>query len=150
VYRSAAEGIEVLTVHPGGPFWAKKDDGVWSIPKGEITEAESQDAYACARREFEEEIGRPPPDGEVLNLGEVRQAGGKLVRAWGLFAPDGGPDARAIRSNEVEIEWPKGSGRRLSFPEVDRAEWMSPDTARQKLIPAQVALLERLVELIGG
>jgi predicted NUDIX family NTP pyrophosphohydrolase len=148
VYRPAGQAIEVLAVHPGGPFWVKKDKAAWSIPKGEVSDGE--DPYTCARREFEEEIGQAPPDGSAIDLGEVRQAGGKVVRAWSLLAPDGSLDAGAIRSNEVEIEWPKGSGTKLRFPEVDKAEWMSPETAREKLVPAQVALLERLVELLGG
>ena len=144
-----ADGIEVLAVHPGGPFWAKKDKGSWSIPKGEITEAEEPDPYACARREFEEEIGVPPPVGDALDLGEVRQAGGKVVQAWALASADGAPDSGTVTSNEVEIEWPRGTGRRLRFPEVDRAEWMSPETARQRLIPAQVELLDRLLAMLG-
>jgi predicted NUDIX family NTP pyrophosphohydrolase len=139
----------VLAVHPGGPFWAKKDNGAWSIPKGEVTGPEETDQYSCARREFEEELGQPPPRGTAMDLGEVRQAGGKIVRAWGICATDDTLDAGNISSNEVEIEWPRGSGRRLRFPEVDRAQWMSPETAREKLVPAQVELVDRLVEKLG-
>jgi predicted NUDIX family NTP pyrophosphohydrolase len=149
VFRPVDEGIEVLAVHPGGPFWAKKDDGAWSIPKGEI-DNESEEPYLAARREFEEELGQPAPDAEPIDLGEVRQAGGKIVKAWGLLAGEDEVDPDAINSNTVELEWPRGTGRIMKFPEVDKAAWMSPDTARLKLIPAQVALVERLIELIGA
>jgi predicted NUDIX family NTP pyrophosphohydrolase len=160
-------GIEVLLVHPGGPFWAKKDDGAWSIPKGELDDDEraaaasaaaaasdgeaaaDKAAYAAAIREFEEEIGQPAPTGEAIDLGEVRQRSGKVVRAWGMVSSPGEIDAASIRSNEVELEWPRGSGRRIRFPEVDRAEWMSPETARSKLVSAQVTLLDRLVEFVA-
>ena len=164
VYRPVEDGIEVLAVHPGGPFWAKKDAGAWSIPKGELEQAEGEEeAYEAARREFAEEMGRPAPDGAPLDLGEIRQKGGKVVRAFALELGGGLPDedgrggdrrdeeAQAIlsvTSNLVELEWPRGTGRRLIFPEVDRAEWMSPDVARVKLVPAQVALVDRLLELL--
>jgi predicted NUDIX family NTP pyrophosphohydrolase len=155
VYRIADAGIEVLLVHPGGPFWAKKDDGAWSIPKGELDEDERAEpdedkaAYAAAVREFEEEIGQPAPTGKVIDLGEVRQRSGKVVRAWGLVSSPDQIDAASIRSNEVELEWPRGSGRRIRFPEVDRAEWMSPERARSKLVTAQVTLLDRLIQLVA-
>jgi predicted NUDIX family NTP pyrophosphohydrolase len=144
--------IEVLLVHPGGPFWAKKDTGAWSIPKGEIEDGgvDGGDPYACARREFAEELGQRPPNGEPVDLGEVRQSGGKVVRAWALRSSAGEIKAGVVTSNEVVIEWPKGSGREISFPEVDRAEWVSPETARAKLIPAQVTLLERLLAILGA
>lgn len=154
VYRSADDGIEVLAVHPGGPFFAKKDIGVWSIPKGELDAAAGEggvdeDPYTAARREFAEELGQRAPDGTPLGLGEVRQAGGKVVHAWALRAADQEIDADAVRSNTVDIEWPRGSGRRLTIPEVDRAAWMTPETAREKLIPAQVEFVDRLLDLLG-
>ncbi len=131
--------IEVLLVHPGGPFWAKKDLGAWSIPKGEHDDAE--DAQACALREFEEETGTKPASGQLDALGEVRQKSGKVVQAWAL---EGDLDATAIRSNTFELEWPPRSGRVREFPEVDRAEWFALDEARERINPAQAAFLERL------
>lgn len=173
VYRPAGEGIEVLAVHPGGPFWAKKDNGAWSIPKGEVEPSEQQTGhhlneldpedrfpdhlYAVARREFSEEIGSPPPDGDPMDLGEIRQAGGKIVHAFALRFADDSDDANAdrptdvaINSNLVELEWPRGTGRILTFPEVDKAQWMSPEAARAKLVPSQVAFVDRLLELLGA
>jgi predicted NUDIX family NTP pyrophosphohydrolase len=150
LYRRASAGIEVLVVHPGGPYFAKKDKGAWSIPKGEPEESELTDsgAYDTARREFTEELGQSPPGGEAIDLGDVRQKGGKVVRAFGLLCDDCGIDTGAITSNDVVIEWPRGSGRLLTFPEVDKAQWMSPEVAREKLVPAQVTLLERLLALV--
>jgi predicted NUDIX family NTP pyrophosphohydrolase len=130
---------EVLLVHPGGPFWAKRDAGAWSIPKGEY--AEGEDARACALREFEEELGTAVPTDELVDLGAVKQRNGKVVTAW---AAEGDLDTRDVRSNTFEMEWPPRSGRRQEFPEVDRAEWFSVEQAREKLIPAQAALLDRL------
>jgi predicted NUDIX family NTP pyrophosphohydrolase len=142
LHRRGAGGREVLLVHPGGPFWAKRDDGAWSIPKGEY--ADGEDAEAAARREFAEELGSPLPDGAPLvELGEVRQRNGKLVVAW---AAEGDLDATAARSNTFEMEWPPRSGRRQEFPEIDRADWFPLARAREKLIPAQVAFLDRLEE----
>jgi predicted NUDIX family NTP pyrophosphohydrolase len=141
LYRSGPAETEVLLVHPGGPVWARRDLGAWSIPKGEYEAGE--EPLSAARREFAEEIGTPPPDGEVLDLGEVHQKSGKVVRAWGLA---GDLDAGAIRSNTFEMEWPPRSGRRASFPEVDRAEWFGLAEAREKINTAQVALLDRLDE----
>jgi predicted NUDIX family NTP pyrophosphohydrolase len=130
----------VLLVHPGGPFWARRDDGVWSIPKGELDGAE--DPLAAARREFEEELGSAPPgDAEPLDLGEVVQRSGKHVLA---FALAGDLDAEAIVSNTFQLEWPPKSGRMRQFPEVDRAQWFGLDAARAKLVPAQAELLDRL------
>jgi predicted NUDIX family NTP pyrophosphohydrolase len=129
----------VLLVHPGGPFWARRDAGAWSIPKGEHGDAE--DPEACARREFEEELGTPLAATELVDLGTVRQRNGKVVRAW---AAEGDLDPAAIRSNTFEMEWPPRSGRTQEFPEVDRAAWFDLATAREKLIPAQAALLDRL------
>ncbi len=129
---------EVLLVHPGGPFWAKKDAGAWSIPKGEYTDGE--DPEACARREFSEELGSAV-DGELLDIGTVRQKNGKEVRGFLAF---GDLDVSAVVSNTFTMEWPPRSGRTQEFPEVDRAEWFSVDDAREKIIPAQAAFLDRL------
>ncbi|CAM5767115.1 NTP pyrophosphohydrolase [Labrys miyagiensis] len=142
LYRRKNEIVETLLVHPGGPFWSMKDLGAWSIPKGEYGEGE--DAARAARREFEEELGRPPPDGDHLALGEVVQAGGKRVRAWALA---GDFDTSAMRSNMFEMEWPPHSGKRALFPEIDRAAWFGLDVAAQKIVPAQRAFLDRLAEL---
>jgi len=131
--------LEVLLVHPGGPFWKKRDKGAWSIPKGEIEPGET--ALEVARREFEEELGQPAPDSELVALGSVRQAGGKFVHAW---AATGDVDVDRITSMTFEIEWPPRSGRRQAFPEVDRAEWFDLDTARLKINEAQSAFLDRL------
>ena len=129
----------MLIVHPGGPFWARKDEGAWSIPKGEY--AEGEDPQACALREFEEETGTALPEGELIELGTAKQRSGKVVTAW---AAEGDLDADAIRSNEFEMEWPPRSGRMRSFPEVDRAGWFGLDEAAAKLNPAQAVFLERL------
>jgi predicted NUDIX family NTP pyrophosphohydrolase len=131
---------EVLLVHPGGPYWARKDAGAWSIPKGEY--AGGDDPRACALREFEEELGSPLPEGtELTDLGTVRQPGGKVVTA---YAAPGDLDAGAISSNTFTIEWPPRSGRTQEFPEVDRADWFTLDQAREKINAAQAALLDRL------
>jgi predicted NUDIX family NTP pyrophosphohydrolase len=140
VFRRGGGRIEVLLVHPGGPFWKNKDDGAWSIPKGEYDPGE--DPLSAARREFEEETGIAPA-GEFLALREVRQAGGKVVRAWALEADY---DCAAMRSNTFEMEWPPRSGRKQSFPEVDRAAWFALDEARVKILSGQVPLLEELAE----
>jgi predicted NUDIX family NTP pyrophosphohydrolase len=132
---------EVLLVHPGGPFWARRQAGAWSIPKGEY--APEDDPLAAARREFEEELGVPPPDGPVHDLGEVRQRGGKLVHAWALA---GDLDAEQITSNTFQLEWPPRSGSMIDVPEVDRAEWFTLEQAREKINPAQAALLDRLAQ----
>jgi predicted NUDIX family NTP pyrophosphohydrolase len=139
LHRTRDGALEVLLVHPGGPFWARKDAGAWSIPKGEYQDGE--DPLACARREFEEELGTAAPAGEVTELGTIKQAGGKQVTA---FAVAGDLDADAIESNTFELEWPPRSGRLQGFPEVDRAAWFGLDEAREKLNPAQSPLLERL------
>jgi predicted NUDIX family NTP pyrophosphohydrolase len=141
LHRRRDGGHEVLLVHPGGPFWAKKDVGAWSIPKGEYEDGE--DARACALREFAEEIGAPPPDGELVDLGEVRQRSGKVVTGWAL---EGDADADAIRSNTFTMEWPPRSGTMREFPEVDRAAWFSLDEARERILPGQAPLLDRLAE----
>ncbi|MFZ0664658.1 MAG: NUDIX domain-containing protein [Acidimicrobiales bacterium] len=145
VFRRVPTGIDVLAVHPGGPFWAKKDEGAWSIPKGEIEQSTQEEPYLAARREFQEELGQPPPDGEPIDLGAVRQGGGKIVHVWAIDAGDTTIETTAIKSNLVELEWPRGTGRIRSFPEVDKAEWMSPEEARLKLNKSQTAFVDRLL-----
>jgi predicted NUDIX family NTP pyrophosphohydrolase len=135
--------LEVLLVHPGGPFWARKDAGAWSIPKGEY--ADDEDPEAAARREFLEETGWAI-EGGLQPLGEIRQKAGKAVTA---FAAKGDFDPATLQSNSFEMEWPPGSGKRAAFPEVDRAEWFSLDEAREKMIDGQRLLLDRLEMLIG-
>jgi predicted NUDIX family NTP pyrophosphohydrolase len=143
LYRRGAGSLEVLLVHPGGPFFARRDAGAWTIPKG-LYESD-EEPLACARREFSEEVGSACPDGPALELGEVRQRNGKRVTA---FAVEGDLDADAISSNSFEIEWPPRSGRRQSFPEVDRAGWFTLEQARAKLLAAQAAFLDRLAESV--
>ncbi len=140
LYRRAESGVEVLLVHPGGPYWEKKHDGAWSIPKGELDADE--EPLSAARREFAEELGSEPPEGEVIDLGEIRQRSGKRVQA---FAIAGEFDPATVRSNLIEIEWPPRSGARLQIPEVDRAEWFDLDGMRRAINPAQAELIERLV-----
>jgi predicted NUDIX family NTP pyrophosphohydrolase len=145
VYRVSDDGIvEVLLAHPGGPFWARKDDGVWSIPKGEYEPG--TDVRATAYREFREEVGLDPPPGDPVELGERRQPSGKLVTAWALC---GDLDVTQTSSNTFEMEWPRGSGRIQEFPEVDRVEWMPLDRARTKLLKGQVAFLDELLTRIA-
>jgi predicted NUDIX family NTP pyrophosphohydrolase len=144
LYRGRGDALRVLLVHPGGPAWAKRDLGAWSIPKGEY--AGDEDPLAAARREFEEELGSPPPDATARELGEIRQKSGKYVSAWAL---EGDLDTGAVVSNTCELEWPPRSGRTIEIPEIDRAEWFSLDAARERINPAQVALLDRLGELLG-
>lgn len=128
-------------MHPGGPFWTRRDLGAWSIPKGEYEPDE--DALEAARREFQEELSSPPPDGQAVDLGEIKQKGGKLVCAWAI---EGDLDPTDIKSNTFTAEWPPRSGRMRSFPEVDRAEWFTIEQAQQKINPAQAELLDRLEE----
>jgi predicted NUDIX family NTP pyrophosphohydrolase len=142
MYRRRAAGIEVLLVHPGGPFWAKKDLGAWSIPKGEYSGAE--DPLAVAIREFEEETGTRP-QGEFQPLGDLVQSGRKVVTA---FAMEGDFDPAGLSSNMFELEWPPRSGKRTSFPEVDRAAWFTPTAACQKILPGQRELIARLLEAL--
>jgi predicted NUDIX family NTP pyrophosphohydrolase len=144
MYRRATGGLELLLVHPGGPFWAKKDLGAWSIPKGEYSDGE--EALAVARREFEEETGARP-EGNFLPLGDIVQAGRKIVTAWAL---EGDFDPADLTSNRFELEWPPKSGRKASFPEVDRAQWFSPAEARRKIISAQSEFIERLLRAVGA
>jgi predicted NUDIX family NTP pyrophosphohydrolase len=133
----------VLLVHPGGPFWAKKDLGAWSIPKGEYEEAE--DPRACALREFQEELGAPPPDGDLAALGTARQAGGKVVTAW---AAEGDIDPASMSSNTFSLEWPPRSGVMREFPEIDRAQWFPLAEARRRINPAQAVLVDRLASAL--
>jgi len=141
VYRRRDGKLEVLLVHPGGPFWQKRDEGVWSIPKGEF--AQNEGGIEAARREFQEELGSPAPNGVATPLGSVRQSGGKEVHAWAL---PGDLDVARVTSNTFEIEWPPRSGKMQTFPEVDRAAWFDPDTARRRVLPAQRAFIDRLEE----
>ena len=143
LYRRRDGKLEVLLVHPGGPFWQKRDDGAWSIPKGELAEHET--GIDVARREFREELGVPAPHGEVTALGAVRQTGGKIVHAWAL---PGDLDVTRPTSNTFELEWPPRSGRLQQFPEIDRAVWFDLDTARRKLLLAQRVFIDRLEALL--
>ena len=144
MYRGAGAALELLLVHPGGPFWAKKDIGAWSIPKGEY--APDEDPLACARREFAEELGSKPPGGDYRDLGAVTQPGRKAIVA---FAAAGDFDPAQLNSNLFEMEWPPRSGRMQSFPEVDRAAWFTPDAARIKILPRQVPFIDRLLTQLG-
>jgi predicted NUDIX family NTP pyrophosphohydrolase len=141
LHRRRGGELQVLLVHPGGPAWARRDLGAWSIPKGEC--GPEEEPLAAARREFEEELGSPPPPGEAVDLGEVRQKSGKWVRAW---AVDGDFDASHIHSNSVPFQWPPRSGKWIEIPEVDRAEWFGIDEAHEKINAAQGTLLDRLLE----
>ena len=141
LYRWREGRLEVFLVHPGGPFWARKDEGAWSIPKGEL--AAGEDPLVAARREFAEETGLVP-DGAFVALTPLRQAGGKIVHA---FALEGDCDPSAIRSNSFTIEWPPRSGERREFPEVDRAGWFALAEAQRKILKGQLGLLAQLVEL---
>ena len=145
LYRRRAGALEVLIGHMGGPFWAKKDERAWSIPKGEVDEGE--DPYAAARREFEEELGSAPPDKPALELGEVRQPSGKRIVAWAI---EGDLDATAVQSNMFVMEWPPRSGRQEEFPEIDRAAWLDPETAKRKLVKGQVRFIELLEAAVEG
>jgi len=145
LYRNPGEP-ELLLVHPGGPFWAKKDLGAWTIPKGEPDEGEEE--LQCALRELAEELGSgaPPLDpGALIGLGSIRQKSGKLVHAW---AAEADFDTAGLASNSFELEWPPRSGERAEFPEVDRAEWFDPEEARRRILPAQEPLIDRLLEAL--
>jgi predicted NUDIX family NTP pyrophosphohydrolase len=148
IYRGRGTALEVLLVHPGGPFWARKDDGAWSIPKGEYEPDE--DPLASAIREFAEELGSPSPSegaGAYLDLGEVAQKGRKTIVA---FAVAGDFDPATLKSNLFEMEWPPKSGRLQSFPEVDRAAWFTPEAASVKILPRQAPFIERLLARIAA
>jgi predicted NUDIX family NTP pyrophosphohydrolase len=144
LYRRNGNGVEVLLGHPGGPFWRNKDLGSWSIPKGLIAEGEKP--LAAARREFTEETDHRPR-GKSLPLGEARQPGGKMVQAW---AVEGDWDAASLKSNMFEIEWPPRSGRKHSFPELDRVEWFDLAEAQAKILKGQAIFLTRLLEKLAG
>jgi predicted NUDIX family NTP pyrophosphohydrolase len=145
LHRVARGAPEVLLVHPGGPYWARKDAGVWSIPKGEYDDGE--DPRACALREFEEETGTALPPGELVELGTVKQKGGKEVTAW---AAEGDLDTDSVQSNTFTMEWPPRSGRTAEFPEIDRAAWFGVYEAREKLVAAQSEFIDRLLERLAG
>lgn len=139
MYRYRNSTLEVFLVHPGGPFWAKKDLGAWSIPKGEY--ATDEDPLAAARREFAEETGFQAA-GDFMELGEAKQSSGKIISAWAF---EGDCDSRSLRSNTFEMEWPPRSGRKMEFPEVDRGSWYSIEEARKHLLPGQLVFLDRLL-----
>jgi len=143
LFRRASGRLEVFLVHPGGPFWAKKDESSWSIPKGEFEDPE--DPLAAARREFEEETGFAP-DGDPIPLDPIRQPGGKLVYAWAL---SGNLDPSGLRSNTFSMEWPPKSGRYREFPEVDRAAWFGMEEAGRKILKGQAAFLDQLQAKLG-
>jgi predicted NUDIX family NTP pyrophosphohydrolase len=143
MFRRAMDGLEVLLVHMGGPFWANKEEGAWSIPKGEL--APNEDPLAAAQREFEEETGVLPA-GDFIRLDPVRQTSGKIVHAWGV---EGDLDPATIKSNTFSLEWPPGSGREQEFPEVDRAAWLPVEEAKRKMLRGQTPLLDQLVERLG-
>ena len=142
LHRGEGDSLEVLLVHPGGPFWSKKDEGAWSIPKGELEDGE--ESRACALREMEEEIGSSLglSAERLVELGEVRLKSGKRVQGW---AAEGDFDPATLHSNSFAMEWPPRSGKEREFPEVDRAEWFAPEQARLKINPAQAAFLDRLL-----
>lgn len=141
VYRRKNDVVEVFLEHPGGPFWTKKDNYAWSIPKGEYQEGENP--FEVARREFQEEIGQPAPEGKYIELGEIKQPNGKIVTAWAIEKDLGEIETN---SNTFTIEWPPKSGQQQAFPEVDRAEWFDLSTASRKVHPGQNELLKRLAE----
>jgi predicted NUDIX family NTP pyrophosphohydrolase len=142
MYRSAGRSVEILAVHPGGPFWAKKDLGSWSIPKGEFDESES--AFEAAKREFTEETGASP-EGTFIGLKPVRHKSGKIVHAWAI---EGQFDVGSLKSNTFELEWPPKSGRIQSFPEIDRAGWFSIPDGVAKLVPAEVSFVDELASIL--
>jgi predicted NUDIX family NTP pyrophosphohydrolase len=142
LYRQNSEtGLEVLLVHPGGPFWRNKDDGAWTIPKGEFTDDE--DPLEAAKREFKEETGSAAPDGNYISLAPIKQKNGKLVYAW---AAEGDFDTASLESNLFTMEWPPKSGRMQEFPEVDRADWFAAETAKRKMLSGQPALVDELLQ----
>jgi predicted NUDIX family NTP pyrophosphohydrolase len=143
MYRRTGDSLEVLLVHPGGPFWKKKDLGAWSIPKGEYETEE--EPLAAATREFREETG-VEPRGPFTSLSPIAQRGGKVVHAWAF---EGDVEAHAVRSNTFSLEWPRGSGRTQEFPEIDRAAWFTLEEAMRKILPAQAGLLEELASKIA-
>ena len=145
MYRGRGAKLELLLVHPGGPFWAKKDQGAWSMPKGEYEEG--GDPLAVAKREFAEELGTAAPSGDYIALGVLKQPSRKVITA---FAVDGDFDTAVLRSNHFEMEWPPKSGEMQSFPEVDRAAWFTPSEARKKILPGQAPFIDRLLAALGA
>ena len=145
MYRGSPPRVELLLVHPGGPFWAKKDRGAWSIPKGEYGEGE--EPLAVARREFEEELGSAPPQNGFIPLGELVQPSRKIITA---FALEGDFDPATLKSYRFELEWPRGSGRMQSFPEIDRAAWFALAETREKIQAGQAPFIDRLIERLGS
>lgn len=145
LYRLRDGELEVLLAHMGGPFWERREAGAWTVPKGELDDDE--DELTAARREFEEELGSPPPDGPAIDLGEIRQGNRKRVRAWAI---EGDFDPARLRSNLCEIEWPPRSGRVIEIPEIDRAEWFRPDEIGARLIKGQMTLIERLIDHLAA
>lgn len=146
LFRRTGDEVELLLVHPGGPFWARKDEGAWSIPKGQIESEE--EPRACAIRELEEELGPAPrldPE-QLIELGSIRQRAGKMVEAW---AAEADFDPALLASNSFSMEWPPRSGSQQDFPEVDRAEWFDLEAARRKILPAQAEFFDRLLERLG-
>lgn len=144
MYRWKNAALELLLVHAGGPFWARKDEGAWTIPKGEF-DPETEEPLAAARREFEEEIGLKP-NGQFLELTPIKQKGGKVVHAW---AVEGDCDPSQIKSNSFRMEWPPKSGKLMEFPEVDRAGWFSPADAKKKINSAQAPFIDELTAKLG-
>jgi predicted NUDIX family NTP pyrophosphohydrolase len=143
IYRKSNSAIEVLIVHPGGPFWAKKDKAAWSLPKGEFEE--NEDTLTTAKREFKEELGHEPPEGEYIEIGSVKNKSGKVIHGWTV---EGDVDVSMIKSNTFKMEWPPKSGQHQEFPEVDKAGWFSLEKAKEKLNPAQAEFIDRLAETL--
>jgi predicted NUDIX family NTP pyrophosphohydrolase len=143
LYRRSSGAVEVLLAHPGGPIFASRDHGHWTIPKGEFDEGES--SWDVARREFEEETGHPAPDGPSIELGEITQKGGKVVAGWAL---EGDLDPATAHSNTFPFQWPPKSGRYITIPEIDRVEWFAPDEARRRIKETQIPLIDRLIEAL--
>ena len=144
LYRSSPKGFEVFLVHPGGPFWAKKDIAAWSIPKGEFIPEE--EAFAAAKREFREEVGADVPQGKAIELGQFKVSSSKIVHAWAVEADF---DTKQVKSNAFELEWPPKSGQTRTFPEVDKAGWFSLGRAQVKIVKGQVPVLEQLAAKLG-
>lgn len=144
LYRLRDDGFEVLIVHPGGPFWARKDNGAWSIPKGEFES--DDDPLEAAKREFQEELGHPAPNAECRKLGVVKMKSGKIIHAW---AAEGDLDTAHVRSNTFTVEWPPRTGQQQEYPEVDRAIWAGPTKAAKKLNPVQAEFVGRLAVILG-
>lgn len=145
LFRRTDDGVEVLVAHPGGPMWARRDTGAWSVPKGAPHDDEA-DLLLAARREYREELGHEAPDGPVIDLGEVRMRSGKIVHAW---AVEGDFDPRSISSMTVDLEWPPRSGRTITVPEIDRVAWLRPGDARRRLNPAQAEFVDRLLRALA-